>query len=101
MSDYKITKEEYEDAQNVVWDYEEQLKVEANEANKDNDQRINYEPVLAVRALITKYKGQLKIMDENRSKWDEEGWTDAEIQECDRLMAQLAGVIRDLRALVA
>lgn len=50
MSDYKITREEYEDAQNVVWDYEEQLKAEANGDDKDHEPSINYDGVLVDEA---------------------------------------------------
>lgn len=49
--------------------------------------------------LITKYTDQLNTMKANRSRWEEEKWTDAEVQECDRLIEMTAAFIADLKSL--
>ena len=65
MSDYKITREEYEDAQNVVWDYEEQLKAEVNEADKSS------EPALHKHIVSKRYSE--KDMDDAYDKGFKDG----------------------------
>lgn len=49
--------------------------------------------------LIMKYTDQLNTMKANRSRWEEEKWTDAEVQECDRLIERTAAFIADLKSL--
>lgn len=48
-------------------------------------------------ALLAKYTDQLNSMKETRSRWQEEKWSDADIQECDRLIERTAEFIRDLK----
>lgn len=51
-------------------------------------------------SIVQRYTEQLKTMKINRSKWEEERWTDSDIQECDRLIEQLASVLSDLNKLL-
>jgi len=58
-------------------------------------------PMLAVRAIIKMHTEKLNTMKTNRGRYEEEKWTDAEIQECDRMIAILASILSDLnRALM-
>ena len=57
--------------------------------------------VLSVSAIVEKHTDKLNTMKANRAKWEEEKWTDAEIQECDRLIAQLAEILSELNRALA
>jgi len=46
--------------------------------------------------IIKKHTEKLNIMKSNRAKWEEEKWTDSEIQECDRMIEVLASILSDL-----
>lgn len=48
----KITNEEYEEAQNIVWEYEDQIEKEANEANKS---RVKALPICDVRQALVAF----------------------------------------------
>ncbi len=48
--------------------------------------------------LIEKYTKELAILKENRAKSDEENWSEAEIQECERLIQKVAEFIKDLKS---
>jgi hypothetical protein len=58
-------------------------------------------PILAVRAIIERHTEKLNTMKANRAKWEEEKWTDAECQECDRMIAILASILSDLNRALA
>jgi len=58
-------------------------------------------PMLEVRAIIEKHTEKLNTMKANRAKWEEEKWTDAECQECDRMIALLASILSDLNRALA
>lgn len=58
-------------------------------------------PMLAVRAIIDAHTDKLDTMKANRAKWEEEKWTDAEIQECDRMIGILASILSDLNRALA
>ena len=49
-----------------------------------------------VSSIIEKHTQKLNIMKENRAKSDEEDWTDAACQECDRMIGVLASILSDL-----
>jgi RNA polymerase-interacting CarD/CdnL/TRCF family regulator len=60
----------------------------------------NQERIKAVKSVIEKKKTQLQIMKNNRSKFEEEKWSDAEIAEADALISQLANFISELNAVL-
>lgn len=74
-----------------------QIVIDALEEAKN----ISSNPVLAVRAIVEKHTEKLNTMKANRAKWEEEKWTDAEIYECDRLIAQLAEILSELNRSLA
>lgn len=49
------------------------------------------------KELISKYTERLKIMKENRSKADEENWSNTEVDSCDRMIQMTAEFITDLK----
>lgn len=51
------------------------------------------------KELISKYIERLKIMKENRSKADEENWSNTEVDSCDRMIQMTAEFITDLKKL--
>ncbi len=46
--------------------------------------------------IIKRHTEKLDNMKSNRAKWEEEKWTDAECQECDRMIGLLASILSDL-----
>jgi RNA polymerase-interacting CarD/CdnL/TRCF family regulator len=60
----------------------------------------NQERIEAVKSVIENKKSQLQIMKNNRSKFEEEKWSDAEIAEADALISQLANFISELNAVL-
>ncbi len=49
-----------------------------------------------IKAIIEKHTIVLNTMKANRSFWEEEKWTEAQIQECDRMIVLLASILSDL-----
>jgi RNA polymerase-interacting CarD/CdnL/TRCF family regulator len=66
--------------------------------DKIQEEITNQERIKAVKSVIEKKKTQLQIMKNNRSKFEEEKWSDAEIAESDALIFQLATFISELNA---
>ena len=52
-----------------------------------------------ITKLIEKYTERLEILKHNRSKSEEENWTEAQISECGHLINYVAEFIRDLKNL--
>ena len=53
-----------------------------------------------IQNIIDKHTEKLNNMKANRAKWEEEKWTDAQIQECDNMIRLLASILSDLNGLV-
>lgn len=49
-----------------------------------------------IHNIIDKHTEKLNNMKANRAKWEEEKWTQAEIQECDNMIQLLASILSDL-----
>ena len=49
-----------------------------------------------IQNIIDKHTEKLNNMKANRAKWEEEKWTDAQIQECDNMIQLLASILSDL-----
>lgn len=49
-----------------------------------------------IQNIIDKYTNDLNNMKANRAYWEEEKWTDAQIQECDNMIQLLASILSDL-----
>ncbi len=49
-----------------------------------------------IQNIIDKHTILLNNMKDNRAKWEEEKWTDAQIQECDNMIRLLASILSDL-----
>ena len=84
MSDYKITREEYEDAQNVVCDYEEQLKAEANGVDKSTDLALHKHIVMPRFVYRLVERGQVRtyeIGECDTPRTYPQGWCDRRVCE--------------------
>lgn len=57
--------------------------------------------VLAIRAIVKTHTEKLNIMKDNLSRWEEERWTDAEMQECENMIKTLASILSDLNRSLA
>jgi hypothetical protein len=53
-----------------------------------------------IQNIIDKHTEKLNNMKANRANWEEEKWTDAQIQECDNMIQLLASILSDLNGLV-
>lgn len=51
---------------------------------------------LIVRDIIKFYTDKLNIMKDNLSRWEEEQWTDAKMNECENMIKLLASILSDL-----
>ena len=52
----------------------------------------------AIRAIVEAHTEKLATMKDNLSRWEEEKWSDSEVQECERMIKTLASILSDLNA---
>lgn len=57
--------------------------------------------VLAIRSIVDKHTLKLNNFKASRAKWEEQRWTDAEIQEVDKAIQILAEILSDLNRALA
>jgi hypothetical protein len=57
--------------------------------------------LMEIDTIIQTHTKKLNIMKSNLSKCDEENWTDAEIQQCRKMIETLASILSDLNRAMA
>lgn len=51
--------------------------------------------------IIQKHKDRLKTIKENLSHWEEEGWSEADIKESEKMIKVLASILSDLNKVLS
>lgn len=69
--------------------------------NNPKELSSNTVSAVAIRNIVNKHTLKLNNLKASRAKWEEQKWTDADLQEVDRAIQLLAEILSDLNRALA
>lgn len=56
----------------------------------------NTNRLIRVHNVVKVHTEKLNLMKDNLTRWEEEGWTDSDVSECENMIKILSSILSDL-----